>query len=602
MGSGALDDVRLGFVFGFDDPSTDLAAALREIFGLGEQGLDQRIKGNSSLTSDQRDQILREIHSQERFIFATGDVDNPPDTERRLDKFFISPGLEGFDGATGKPPENATVAGQIRAFLRNTTAFRNEDGTGGVKLADTGLLIIGTPAGSKQGEFGQGGDEQTGVLHADFGIEGLAQDGKGPTQRSTISATIGQVRYHVDNKDHSKVGEEVVLDAHTVGSTRGAVDGDQKDILATGNIVSTSAGGGNNAIGDNGVARAGRAGYFVLENFNPPDATGGVERPLTASPTTDKAPHQQQQFALLRLATGVESTPLAVTTDDRKKKNTEFQGFAAGLAEAQIGQPNLGVVALNTGNSPDGFVLRVNPDTNRIEAVYKLTGLGTLTMGGLTGDASRGASAFIDQDRFGARTVDAKGADAAMVSGVLLRQAANAEGSTANADTKAFLNAIPKSDDLKWGFFFGDLDTRSPGALRSHVHLGTWVAGNVPDGSRLPTSGTAQYSGGAIGNVVNAGALYSATGTYNSTWNFGSRAGQTALKFDGATMTGFTQQQGSKAVFQGGLSGGGRTAGIAGSFVQGTEQAGVAPAGQMGRFTVSGHNYGAAGTFGAVKK
>ncbi len=298
----------------------------------------------------------------------------------------------------------------------------------------------------------------------------------------------------------------------------------------------------------------------------------------------------------------MESTRLG-RHDGRRRKNTEFHGFAAGLAEAQIGQPNLGVVALDTGNSPEGFMLKVNPTTNRIEAAYTLTNLGTLTMGGLAGDQSRGESAYIDQDRFGARTGDKNPtADAAMVSGELLRQAANAPGSTANADTKAFLAAMPQSKDLKWGFFFGDLDTRGADALRSHVHLGTWVAGNVPDGSRLPTSGTAQYSGGAIGNVVNAGALYSATGTYDSTWNFGSRAGLTALKFDGATMTGFTQQQGGKAVFQGGLSGGGRTAGIAGSFVQGAEGPGVAPAGQMGRFTVSGSNYGAAGTFAAVKK
>ena len=579
-----------------------LANALAKAFSADDAQLEAAINAIplNVMTDKQKQQVLQQVHSQERFIFATGDVDNPPDTERRLDKFFISPGLEGFEQKDqGSKP---TVADTIRAFLRNKTAFRNEDGTNGLQLADTGLLIAGAPAGSKEGAFGQGGNEQTGVLHADFGISGLPQDGQPPAeQRSTISATIGQVRYDVDiNLSDQFEGQEVVLDAHTVGSTRGPADssvtsGSQGSVLASSDIASTSAGGGNDAIG-----RDGRAGYFVLENFNPPDETGGVERPLTAAPTTDK--EQEQPFALLRLATGVKSEVLtSLDVPDQGKTFKEFKGFVAGLGEAQIGQPDLGVFAFDTGNSPDGFVLRVEPQTNRMEAAYTLAGLGTLTMGGLTGDGSRGASAYIDQDRFGARTVSGSGANAAMVSGELVRQAANAEGLSANADTKAFLNAMPQTKDLKWGFFFGDLEP-TDARLRRHIHLGTWVAGNVPDGSRLPTTGTARYEGGAIGNVVNGGALYSATGQYASTWNFGSRAGLTELNFDGARMSGFTQQQGGRAVFTGGLSGSGRTAGIAGSFVQGAEPPGVPPAGQMGRFTVSGNNYGAAGVFGATRK
>ena len=70
--------------------------------------------------------------STSRFIFAAGDVDADPDTVRRLDIFYITPGLEGFD-EDGNVPEGARVADSIRAFLRNATDLRDEEGNGGVR-------------------------------------------------------------------------------------------------------------------------------------------------------------------------------------------------------------------------------------------------------------------------------------------------------------------------------------------------------------------------------------------------------------------------------------------------------------------------------------
>ena len=81
----------------------------------------------------------------ERYLFATGDIDNRLKATFRkefsVDQFFISPGLEGFEegittNATGDVVYTGkTVASSIRAFLRKETGL-------GLKLADTGLLVV----------------------------------------------------------------------------------------------------------------------------------------------------------------------------------------------------------------------------------------------------------------------------------------------------------------------------------------------------------------------------------------------------------------------------------------------------------------------------
>lgn len=519
----------------------------------------------------------------ETFIFATGDVDSEPDRERRLDIFALSPGLDGLN-EDGELEEGGTIAPSIRAFLRNATAFRNEDGSGGIALGDSGLMIIGAPYGSVEG---QSSDEQSGLLHADIGI-----DGEGATQRSTVSVTIGHVQYDADlDKTDDFPGEEVVLEGRTIGSTQDLGKG--ASTLAAGDIFNTAAGGGRRVDTDgDGVADSrvdGRATYFVIENFEPENGgrKGGKERPVGTS-------EGDIDFAFLRLGTGKSSTP----TDELPSEGGTFSGFAAGMMEQETTGTSVQVTP--TSLRADTFTMKLDPANNRMAVSNLQVGNQTLELGGVKGEETKGRSAYVDDNRFAARS-DGEASDVAFVSGGVLQQAASTlpEGDAA----REFLD-VPEYKHLKWGFFFGDVDTGQDAGAREHIHLGSWIAGDViTDRSRLPTSGTATYSGHAFGNVVNDGALYAARGTFTNQWDFASRAGLAELGFDGANMRGITRLDNGTLKFSGALTGDSREAGIVGAFVRGDEAAGEPPAGQIGRFQVrGGSSYNAVGTFGAERE
>lgn len=555
----------------------------------------------------------------ETFIFAAGDVAHPtedslpaedglPSTTAEqglVDRYFLSPGLEGYEEkASGK-----RVASTVRAFLRNATAFRDEDGSGGLQLTDTGLLVVGTPADSVQTTLGSSDNAQSGAIHVDFGIDGDKTVG----QRSTISATIGEVAYGVDNGigwfDDADADNEVVLTGRTVGTTRGPAeeggDATTGSVWSGGDIFNSAAGGGG--LLEDGRALPGRATYLVLENFDrskDPSQTGGSERPVGSD--------SNQQFAILRLATATESQDIA----NRIAAQTGYNGFAAALAEQESGENGISVVPLLSGFDSKGFELKLDPDTNRVFAGLKLFDanqllngseqlVADLDFGGLERSASPGNSAFVDDERFGALT-SGEGADAALVSvGLLTDGRENLPGGD-QGGTGTFLDELTGQETpegLKWGFFFGDVANETSGT-RTHVHLGSWVAGGeIVDKAQLTNSGKATYRGPAVGNVIAGGNnTYTRVGRYRNEWNFGSRTGLATLNFDDATMQGFTQHgSGQKATFSGVLSGDQRQAVINGAFIKAGSQTRV-PGGQMGNFAVVGEgDYSAVGTFAAKK-
>jgi hypothetical protein len=136
------------------------------------------------------------------------------------------------------------------------------------------------------------------------------------------------------------------------------------------------------------------------------------------------------------------------------------------------------------------------------------------------------------------------------------------------------------------------------------VHIGTWVAGTQPDLVDIPLSGTATYTGHAIGNVSNNGASYVAVGEFRQVWNSGTRAGAVNIdNLDGGNYSGFTGAPGNGRDFSGTISGiGGTGIGRSGN-VDGTFYASpTSPvAGQGGSFAINGANYSASGTFAAQK-
>ncbi|SAL28244.1 FecR domain-containing protein [Caballeronia humi] len=523
----------------------------------------------------------------ERFLFATGNVDAGrliPSTEQNpgevnyafkptfaVDRFFLSAGLENFDQ---KKDPGRTVASNIRAFLRQPTAV-------GQTLSDTGFYVVNAGPGSPQA--------RNSVLHADFG-----QQGDRGNQQSTISVTVGDVKYELRHCDscaaaavpgQSVMANSVIasISGRTIGSSRGNVRPGQFGTVAISSpLMSTAFGGGNPAMPN----RDGYAGYFILENYTPPtdqDVTnhlnGGSEHALGSNTTDDV------QYAVLRLATATGQVPV------NTRSGAILTGWAGGLAEKENGPgAALTINPIGSGTSPNNFVIQTDASDNRLQVDLLLSGHAPMTLGG-----PNNPSAMIDDNRFAAAN-----GSVAMVNANLLRDGAGNLPASLNLPNG---HPIPNYQYLQWGFLLGDT-AGTAGVDLEHLHMGTWIAGRAAD--QLPTTGSATYSGHAIGNVASGGALYTAVGSYDNTWNFAQRNGTVNMNFDGAQYNGTTQLT-SGANFQGTMSAASRAAGVIGNFVQapGGTPAGVPPPAVAGRFVIqetAGNPYRASGTFGAERR
>ncbi len=524
----------------------------------------------------------------EQYLFATGNVDagriNADGTVNNnfqntfsVNKFFVSAGLSNFN----QKDQGATVGSDIRAFMRENTSLR-------LPLTDSGLLVVNTA--------GSGPTAQNGFIHADFGMQGT-----GSTQQSTISLTIGNGTYKpVTPEDASCAGcpayeissYSVNENGRTIGSSHGNISPTQVGTVAINSrLINTSAGGGNPQLP---LSRyAGYAGYFVFENYTPSTDVGfteplkggteplkgGTEHALGSATVSDV------NYAALRLATATGEVAVG------SRGSNVLTGWAGGLAEKENPSAPLTIVPVGTGMDANNFVIQTNAVANQVQATVLLSGHASMTLGGASN-----SSVMIDDSRFGAAN-----ASVAMVNANLLRDA--------NGNLPAALNLpngqpIPAYQYLQWGFLFGDT-AGTAGTDLEHLHLGTWIAGRPADPNQLPVTGSASYSGHAIGNVASGGAVYTAVGSYDNTWNFAQRAGTVNMNFDGAQYSGTTQLK-SGTNFQGTVAATNRTGGVVGGFVQAPGGSPVAtpPPAVAGRFAIqetAGSPYRASGIFGAER-
>jgi hypothetical protein len=175
-------------------------------------------------------------------------------------------------------------------------------------------------------------------------------------------------------------------------------------------------------------------------------------------------------------------------------------------------------------------------------------------------------------------------------------------------------------DFLQWGawgarFGFG---TDSTSYYADNVHLGWWVAGDVitdeVEGD-LPFTGSAYYSGNAIGNVANnlsnqGWTTYVATGNMNMSWDFGERSGRFDItNFDKPNTAGLNfggdlsmpgVPTGGLNKFSGALSGTNENlsylrGSVTGSFVRPLSEG--MPSGALGNWNIGNNNYKASGIF-----
>lgn len=141
---------------------------------------------------------------------------------------------------------------------------------------------------------------------------------------------------------------------------------------------------------------------------------------------------------------------------------------------------------------------------------------------------------------------------------------------------------------LSWGWWG---NAEGGDGYRVSAHMGNWVIGDITANIDLPTTGTATYSGNAVGTVVTGGGQYIATGKMNATMDFGARTGNVAISdFDGRDF-------GSNVSFAGSatFTGTNGPTDIAGTFANGD---GLKAKGILGSFSTSDGGWTASGIFG----
>jgi hypothetical protein len=149
---------------------------------------------------------------------------------------------------------------------------------------------------------------------------------------------------------------------------------------------------------------------------------------------------------------------------------------------------------------------------------------------------------------------------------------------------------------LQWGYWTARLEapdsTMSTDIRNDFSSINTWIAGQPT--VNMPTSGSANYNGAAVGTVYNAGNNYLAAGSFNQTYNFANNTGTVSISnFDGVNYTGAVAGTGSNN-FGGAVTAPGRTGSVLGSFFG---PAAVETGGSFNIRSSSGFSYLASGIF-----
>lgn len=316
------------------------------------------------------------------------------------------------------------------------------------------------------------------------------------------------------------------------------------------------------------------------------------------------------------------STSSSSTTDNARTSQT-MNGYVGGLVEQRDSNGSFTTRALgNPDNAaPTNVILITDPASNRASATFTIpewdgsTTSATFRLGGTSG-GNFSTSSFIDDkiyavaDRPGDLLNDPTSvtvnANTSTSPAVQSRTFAVSYGTTPGT-FDAFFQAAGVTpctcEFLTWGVWGGDIRYNADSVYnpegRDRLNFATYVAGTLTSTVQLPTTGTATYTGHAIGNVLNGSSAYIAAGSYTNAWNFQTQMGAVTIgNFDGATYTGTTALTNGTVNFTGPISGAGRTGAVAGSFFNSPT---VDAKGQAGTFTITGSGYQAGGTFAGQK-
>lgn len=566
------------------------------------------------------------------YVFATGTTaeTSPALRNFRIDRFETSLGLFDLIDGDSDQPRRALLSDASRArYLFSSPDER-------IALSDPGVYFVydAQDTDSPTGTVAQ-------VAHGDLGFSGT-----GSEQFSTLSISTGRVDrseyqastiYPNPNFDNSQEESDsnrrliedplsrsnysVVIES--LGSRRDNPadprDRDDGEYVASeiiySSLDSTSYGGGNpeQRIAPD-TPLQGVAGYFVLEG-------GGDATPLDPGDASER-------FQTVRLLRGTGSVHESSTGTfaqngsappefDATKRDTKaiFFGYAAGLAEFPSDAGTVGLTQRGAGaEGSRNLRIVTDPAANRLAARVTLRGRddfsSTFELGG-SGNNSTALSAYVDRSRFGA--LSSEGNFALASSAFVLGQTVQIDGQSGRrvtglgSDEGTFVRDYAH---VKWGVFLGDRIPVSTDNNEGRIDIGTWVAGDPIEVSQYKDfTGTATYTGHAIGNAFDGTATYTAIGSYTNSWTFNGTksAGSVEMTFDNSTYVGSTKLKSGGGFDSTNLKAPGRVGSLNGDFFGGVSNnaKGKSPNALGGQFDLSNapnaDTYRASGTFAAEK-
>ncbi|WP_190236140.1 FecR domain-containing protein [Allorhizobium terrae] len=414
-------------------------------------------------------------------------------------------------------------------------AFADGQRLSGVNFANAAssdLLIAVTPAPT-----------DTSILAK--GLQGwLVISGEGESQQSAIGMTTGKISLLDDDVTYGFSGKRG-------GSDRLSANG--VTYYASGNIGSVAGANGGDAIfGSNGQ-------YLVVTNTL--DGTGSFLKDAVSY--NSDGIEDETSFSTIHVG-NLTST----TTSTQAYAGKTMQGFSSiALSEDGATSSVFGKVSMTFNASQSSF----SADFSRIDG-------DSFSYNDRIGFTDRdGGAVYLDDKTFAA----SGGSNRAYVMSSKVAPVKVFEGGTSSE--------LCNCSYLTWGWW-GEADTGDGSIISGH--LGNWIIGDVTANVDLPSSGTATYSGNAVGTVVSGSSQYIATGQLSATVDFAARNGTVSVNnFDshsfssGVTFPSSSSFSGTNGATQ-----------ISGALVNGSS--GEVAKGMMGSFSTSSGGWSASGIFG----
>jgi hypothetical protein len=546
------------------------------------------------------------VATNDQFFEGNSDLDG----DYGIDLATYTPGQRSFF-FTGVPTPNGgqltSAAPKVTTYRLRPEAFsgseipflppRVADRFSNPKVSPVYILRREGPLVVDTGDdvFPPQGVSRSRFMQASIGIEG-----KGAAQRSFLQVNETPLAASTEDK--------VFISSGLRGSVR--LSADQPRFRISGDVGSTQSATGDHFFGDD-------LDYFVLnnngigQNDEDPDLELGAPSLVPTNFDTQVA----EVFGYVHVA---ERSTAPSGLGNERTPNRVLRGYAAAMAQSavflspQVDDVSAPYVLRGAGGRPDAVQI-TNHDTNTTSAVLAFdepleastVDTAVFSFGG--DGTTRGS--FIDDRVLGARnsttipsTVNGNtGSGTSQFAPFGMRGAIVSSETLFDPGTELLGQETCTCEYLRWGFWSAEYrnadDTR-----REHVHMGTWVAGDLPSISDLQAAtGTATYTGHAIGEVANAGVQYIAAGEFQKDWDFASDSGTVSIRnFDGHNLTGSVDAPNARD-YGGQIFGTGLQGRVDGSFYGPADGPNGQPPETGGQFHLEGQDYRASGTFAASK-